>query len=133
MASLKRVGYMKLSFIMTAYIVEFMALNGMCVGECFAIQPNNIDFVKKTLEIDGTIHWVDDGTGHGVKDTTKTEASYRTISLTTRSCDILRKVMLENKNLYSGNVCTKIEGLFLLIIMAILWLYHQLIAIYRLL
>ncbi|EGQ0370317.1 TPA: site-specific integrase [Staphylococcus pseudintermedius] len=97
MATLKPASYMKLSFIMTAYIVEFMALNGMRVGECLAIQPNNIDFDKKTLEIDGTIHWIDDGTGHGVKDTTKTEASYRTISLTTRSCDILRKVMLENK------------------------------------
>ncbi|MGS4031806.1 tyrosine-type recombinase/integrase [Staphylococcus pseudintermedius] len=97
MATLKPASYMKLSFIMTAYIVEFMALNGMRVGECLAIQPNNIDFDKKTLEIDGTIHWIDDGTGNGVKDTTKTEASYRTISLTTRSCDILRKVMLENK------------------------------------
>ncbi len=97
LASSKRAGYMKLSFIMTAYIVEFMALNGMRIGECLAIQPDNIDFDKHTLEIDGTIHWIDDDTGHGVKDTTKTEASYRTISLTTRSMDILRKAMLENK------------------------------------
>ncbi|WP_239733176.1 MULTISPECIES: tyrosine-type recombinase/integrase [Mammaliicoccus] len=98
-ATSKRTGYMKLSFIMTAYIVEFMALNGMRIGECLAIQPNNIDFDKSTLEIDGTIHWIDeaDGSGHGVKDTTKTEASYRTISLTTRSMDILRKAMLEIK------------------------------------
>ncbi|GGB09780.1 site-specific integrase [Macrococcus hajekii] len=93
----KRTGYMKRSFIITAYIVEFMALNGMRIGELLAIQPSNIDFDKQTLEIDGTIHWVDDDQGHGVKDTTKTEASYRTISLTTRSCDILRKVLLENK------------------------------------
>lgn len=72
-ATSKRTGYMKLSFIMTAYIVEFMALNGMRIGECLAIQPNNIDFDKSTLEIDGTIHWIDeaDGSGHGVKDTTK--------------------------------------------------------------
>ncbi|MEX6013344.1 tyrosine-type recombinase/integrase [Mammaliicoccus sciuri] len=99
MASLKRPGYIKLSFIMTAYIVEFMSLNGMRIGECLAIQPDNIDFDKATLEIDGTIHWIDesDGSGHGVKDTTKTEASYRTISLTTKSMDILRKAMLENK------------------------------------
>lgn len=99
MASLKRPGYIKLSFIMTAYIVEFMALNGMRIGECLAIQPENLDFDKATLEIDGTIHWIDesDGSGHGVKDTTKTEASYRTISLTTKSMDILRKTMLENK------------------------------------
>lgn len=97
LADEKRTGYMKRSFIITAYIVEFMALNGMRIGELLAIQPSNIDFDKKTLEIDGTIHWIDDDQGHGVKDTTKTEASYRTISLTTRSCDILRKVMLENK------------------------------------
>lgn len=96
MATLKRSGYMKLSFIMIAYIAEFMALNGLRVGECLAIQPNNIHFNKKTLEIDGTIHWIDDGTGHGIKDTTKTEASYRTISLTARS-DVLLKVILENK------------------------------------
>ncbi len=93
----KRTGYMKRSLLVTAYIVEFMALNGMRIGELMAIQPSNVDFDKQTLEIDGTIHWVDDDQGHGVKDTTKTEASYRTISLTTRSCDILRKVMLENK------------------------------------
>ncbi len=97
LADEKRTGYMKRSFIITAYIVEFMALNGMRIGELLAIQPSNVDFDKQTLEIDGTIHWVDDDQGHGVKDTTKTEASYRTISLTTRSCDILRKVMLENK------------------------------------
>lgn len=99
LATSKRAGYMKLSFIMTAYIVEFMALNGMRVGECLAIQPENIDFDKSTLEIDGTIHWIDEmnGSGHGVKDTTKTEASYRKILLTTRSMDILRKAMLENK------------------------------------
>lgn len=97
LADEKRAGYMKRSYLVTAYIVEFMALNGMRIGELLAIQPNNINFDKQTLEIDGTIHWVDDDQGHGVKDTTKTEASYRTISLTTRSCDILRKVMLENK------------------------------------
>jgi len=97
LADEKRAGYMKRSFLVTAYIVEFMALNGMRIGELLAIQPSNVDFDKQTLEIDGTIHWVDDDQGHGVKDTTKTEASYRTISLTTRSCDILRKVMLENK------------------------------------
>ena len=96
-ANSKRAGYMKRSFIMTAYIMEFQALNGMRIGELLAIQPNNIDFDKKTLEIDGTIHWRNEGNAVGFKDTTKTESSYRTISLTTRSCDILRKVMLENK------------------------------------
>ncbi|MDW5470097.1 tyrosine-type recombinase/integrase [Staphylococcus equorum] len=96
-ANSKRAGYMKRSFIMTAYIMEFQALNGMRIGELLAIQPENIDFDNKTLEIDGTIHWRNEGNEVGFKDTTKTESSYRSISLTTRSCDILRKAMLENK------------------------------------
>ncbi len=96
-ADSKRASYMKHSFIMTAYIMEFQVLNGMRIGELLAIQPNNIDFDKKTLEIDGTIHWRNEGNAVGFKDTTKTESSYRSISLTTRSCDILRKAMLENK------------------------------------
>lgn len=77
--------------------MEFQALNGMRIGELLAIQPDNIDFDNNTLDIDGTIHWRKEGNEIGFKDTTKTESSYRTISLTSRSCDILRKVMLENK------------------------------------
>ncbi|MGJ5702444.1 tyrosine-type recombinase/integrase [Staphylococcus equorum] len=98
-ATTKRASYMKRSFIMTAFIMEFQALNGMRIGELLAIQPNNIDFDNKTLTIDGTIHWRKEANAVGFKDTTKTESSYRTISLTTRSCDILRKVMLENKKM----------------------------------
>lgn len=94
-ATTKRASYMKRSYIMTAYIMEFQANNGMRIGELLAIQPDNIDFDNKTLTIDGTINWDNEG----FKDTTKTEASYRTISLTTRSCDILRKVMLDNKKM----------------------------------
>ncbi|MEB7672715.1 tyrosine-type recombinase/integrase [Staphylococcus equorum] len=94
-ATTKRASYMKRSYLMTAYIIEFQANNGMRIGELLAIQPDNIDFDNKTLTIDGTINW----NNEGFKDTTKTEASYRTISLTIRSCDILRKVMLDNKKM----------------------------------
>lgn len=94
-ATTKRASYMKRSYFMTAYIMEFQANNGMRIGELLAIQPDNIDFDNKTLTIDGTINWDNEG----FKDTTKTEASYRTISLTTKSCDILRKVMLDNKRM----------------------------------
>ncbi|MGW8000855.1 tyrosine-type recombinase/integrase [Staphylococcus xylosus] len=94
-ATTKRASYMKRSYFMTAYIMEFQANNGMRIGELLAIQPDNIDFDNKTLTIDGTINWDNEG----FKDTTKTEASYRTISLTTRSCDILRKVILDNKRM----------------------------------
>lgn len=97
-AKTKRSLYMKRSYEMTAYVVEFQALNGMRIGELLAIQPENINFDKKTLEIDGTIQWINDENGNqGVKDSTKTASSYRTISLTTSSIDILRKLILENK------------------------------------
>ncbi len=96
-ATTKRASYMKRSLIMTAYVIEFQALNGMRIGELLALQPDNIDFKNKKLEIDGTIHWRREGNKVGFKDTTKTASSYRTISLTKRSCDILRMVMLENK------------------------------------
>lgn len=87
-------------YLFTAYIIEIQALNGMRIGELLAIQPENIDFKNKKLIIDGTIHWRKEGNNLGFKDTTKTALSYRTISLTTRSCDILRKVMLENKKAF---------------------------------
>lgn len=108
----------KQNLLMTSYIVEFLALNGMRVGELLAIQPKNIDFKNKTLEIDGTIYWTKQGNGYGIKDTTKTESSYRTISLTSRSCDILKKAMLQNKKLAQwepkyndrGFIFTNIKG-----------------------
>ncbi|MDN6067789.1 MAG: site-specific integrase, partial [Staphylococcus equorum] len=54
-ATTKRASYMKRSYLMTAYIMEFQANNGMRIGELLAIQPDNIDFDNKTLTIDGTI------------------------------------------------------------------------------
>lgn len=97
-AKTKTSSHIKWSYMVAAYITEFQALNGMRIGELLAIEPNNIDFENKTLTIDGTIHWLNDKRGHiGIKDTTKTEASYRTISITSRSCEILRKVILEKK------------------------------------
>ena len=95
---------MKRSYLFTAYIVEFQVLNGMRIGELLAIQPDNIDFENKKLVIDGTIHWRKDGNKVGFKDTTKATSSYRTISLTTRSCDILRRVMLENKKVVQWEI-----------------------------
>jgi len=96
-ASTSNKGYIKRSYMMTAYITEFQVLNGLRIGELLALQPENIDFKNKKIEIDGTIAWITKDGVRGFKDTTKTEASYRTISITTRSCEILRKVMLENK------------------------------------
>lgn len=82
---------------MIKYIIEFQVLNGMRISELLAIEPSNIDFKKKQLTIDGSIVWMATPNGYGYKDTTKTESGIRVIGLTSRSMDILRKVMLENK------------------------------------
>ncbi|HDH5584792.1 TPA: site-specific integrase, partial [Staphylococcus aureus] len=89
----------KRNYEMVKALVEFQINNGMRIGELLAIKTDNIDIENKTLEIDGTINWVTDTeTGaFGVKETTKTSKSYRTIGLTTQSINLLKKLMLENK------------------------------------
>lgn len=80
-------------------MVNIQAKNGMHIGELLVIQPENIDFDNKTLLIDVTIVWKKDNeTGaFDVKNTTKTTARYRTISLTSQSLDIIKSIMLDNK------------------------------------
>ncbi len=91
-------GIHKQFYSFVALMTEFPALNGMRIGEMLAIQNGDIDFDNKSLNINGTIHWFhDESGGFGVKDTTKTESSYRTIGLSSRSCEILKKAILENK------------------------------------
>lgn len=84
---------------MVKAVVEFQINNAMRIGELLAIKIDNVDIENKTLEIDGTINWVtDEETGaFGVKETTKTSKSYRTIGLTTQSINLLKTLMLENK------------------------------------
>ena len=80
-------------------IVQFQIANGMRIGELLAIKRENINYEDKTLDIDGTINWVTDKeTGaFGVKETTKTSKSYRTIGLTTQSINLLKTLILDNK------------------------------------
>lgn len=99
MASNKRAAYMQHAYIICAHVAEFQSLNGMRIGELLALQPENIDFENKKLTIDGTILWERRGTEYGFKDTTKNESSYRTISITSRSVEILKKIIIENKKL----------------------------------
>src|SRR5699024_1702532 len=89
----------KRNYEMVKALVEFQINNGMRIGELLAIKTDNVDIENKTLEIDGTINWVTDAeTGaFGVKETTKTSKSYRTIGLTTQSINLLKTLMLENK------------------------------------
>ncbi|WP_314347739.1 site-specific integrase [Mammaliicoccus vitulinus] len=85
-------------YLFMYYIVEFLSLNGMRIGELLAIENENVDLINKNLTIDGTIQRKANSKGqYGVKDTTKNLNSYRTIDLTNRSCEILKACMLENK------------------------------------
>ncbi|MCE5080466.1 tyrosine-type recombinase/integrase [Staphylococcus epidermidis] len=89
----------KRNYNMVKAIVQFQIANGMRIGELLAIKSDNINYADKTLDIDGTINWVTDKeTGaFGVKETTKTSKSYRTIGLTTQSINLLKTLILDNK------------------------------------
>ena len=89
----------KRNYKMVKAIVQFQIANGMRIGELLAIKRENINYEDKTLDIDGTINWVTDKeTGaFGVKETTKTSKSYRTIGITTQSINLLKTLILENK------------------------------------
>lgn len=100
--SLNRLDSKRIRFV-TAYIIEFMYLNGMRVGELLAIKNENIDFDKKELMIEGTINWKKSNGGYGVKDTTKNEYSTRKININNRSCQILKTLIHENKKLHLYN------------------------------
>ena len=65
----------------------------MRIGELLAIQPETL-ISKQKLIIDGTIHWRKEGNNLGFKDTTK-QLYLIELSLTTRSCDILRYYVRE--------------------------------------
>lgn len=89
----------KRNYKMVKAIVQFQIANGMRIGELLAIKSESINYEDKTLDIDGTINWVtDEETGaFGVKETTKTSKSYRTIGITTQSINLLKTLILENK------------------------------------
>lgn len=77
----------------------------MRIGELLVIKIDNIDIGNKYLEINGTNNWVTNTeTGaFTVIETTKTIMSYRTIRLTTKSINLLKTLMLENKKENSWN------------------------------
>lgn len=88
----------RLNFLV-ASIIELQALTGMRIGELQALQEEDINLDNKTIDINGTIHWIKYNNGFGYKDTTKTKGSKRIITINQRSIDILKKVILENKKL----------------------------------
>ena len=107
---------------MVKAIVQFQIANGMRIGELLAIKRENINYEDKTLDIDGTINWVTDKeTGaFGVKETTKTSKSYRTIGLTTQSINLLKTLILIIRKKTSGMKILLIEDMYSLIQLVVL-------------
>lgn len=85
--------------LLVRYEVELQALTGMRIGEVQALQLDDFDVKNKTLSINGSIQWLSTKEGYGIKDTVKTEGSYRTIELDERSVKILKLMILENRKL----------------------------------
>ncbi|CXP49779.1 tyrosine-type recombinase/integrase [Staphylococcus aureus] len=79
------------------------ALTGMRIGELQALQEKDIDLLNKTINITGTIHRIKYEEGFGYKDTTKTISSKRSISINSRTVEIFKKIILENKMLKRWN------------------------------
>ena len=77
-------------------LAEFMSYNGCRIGEAIAIKQENIDFDNKTVNIHGTLDKTV-GYSKGVKTTTKTAASFRTVSLSNREIEILKEFISINE------------------------------------
>ncbi|MBZ4283900.1 tyrosine-type recombinase/integrase, partial [Streptococcus pneumoniae] len=74
----------------------FMAYNGCRIGEAIALRKENIDFESKTVKINGTLDKTV-GYSKGLKTTTKTAASFRTVSLSKRELEILKEFISINE------------------------------------
>lgn len=77
-------------------LAEFMSYNGCRMGEAIAIKQENIDFENKTVNIHGTLDKTV-GYSKGLKTTTKTAASFRTVSLSNREIEILKEFISINE------------------------------------
>ena len=77
-------------------LAEFMSYNGCRMGEAIAIKQENINFDNKTVNIHGTLDKTV-GYSKGVKTTTKTAASFRTVSLSNREIEILKEFISINE------------------------------------
>ena len=77
-------------------LAEFISYNGCRIGEAIAIKQENIDFDNKTVKIHGTLDKTV-GYSKGHKTTTKTAASFRTVSLSKREIEILKEFISINE------------------------------------
>lgn len=83
------------------YLIEFMFLTGMRIGEAISLQVKNYHKESGKLDIHGTLDY-----SFGYKDAekgmTKTMASYREIDLSHRAMEILDTVITENQLKFDG-------------------------------
>lgn len=87
--------YSTFQSIRTGYLIEFMYLTGMRIGEAISLQVKNYHKENGKLDIHGTLDYAFGYQG-AEKEMTKTLASYREIDLSNRVIEILDKVIIEN-------------------------------------
>ncbi len=73
-----------------AMAMEFLSLTGLRCGELLALRECDYNARKKTITVSGTI-------SGGERTTPKNVYSYRTIDLSKRAVDIIKRLMLQNK------------------------------------
>lgn len=78
------------------FLSEFMSLNGCRIGEAISIEPDNIDFKNKTLQLHGTYDRTN-GYINGEKTSPKTLASYRETIMSKREMEILQEMEFINE------------------------------------
>lgn len=79
-----------------ALLAEFISLNGGRISEIVSIEPENINFETRTLQLHGTYDHTD-GYQNGEKTSPKTPASYRETLMTKREMEIIREFQFMNE------------------------------------
>ncbi|ATD30555.1 hypothetical protein BHM04_04900 [Macrococcus sp. IME1552] len=94
-----------------AKVMECQYMLGGRIAEILAIQKHNIDFINKTVTIEGAIIKGKKNEGSFYyKDTTKTVSSYRTLSLDDRTIKVFKAVIHENNQNKLANRDYKDDG-----------------------
>ncbi len=77
-------------------IIQFLLFTGLRIGECLALQWQNIDFVNNTIKIENTLCFADDKWFLAAP---KTETSFRTLKLGTYTKELLLRHKREQDKL----------------------------------
>lgn len=79
-----------------ALLAEFISLNGGRISEIVSIEPANINFETRILQLHGTYDHTD-GYQNGEKTSPKTPASYRETFMTKREMEIIKEFQFMNE------------------------------------